>query len=98
MINQLLKVALLGSSWILYLLAGLSVISLAAMVERWFFFRRHRDDGERLRADVAKALLADDPEGAKARLAKSPSLEAGIVGEALAWWAGGADAFSDAVE
>ncbi len=98
MINQLLKVSLLGSSWVLYLLAALSVISLAAMVERWFFFRRHRDDGEALRSDVAKALLADDPEGAKARLAKSRSLEASIVGEALAWWGGGPEAFSDAVE
>jgi len=43
-IDQLLKVALLGSSWVLYLLGGLSVISLSAMVERWWFFRRHRDD------------------------------------------------------
>jgi biopolymer transport protein ExbB/TolQ len=94
----MLKVALLGSAWVLYLLMALSVVSLAAMVERWFFFRRHRDDTEKLRADIAKALLAGDAERARERLAESPSLEARVLREALPWWKGGADAFNDAVD
>jgi biopolymer transport protein ExbB/biopolymer transport protein TolQ len=94
----MLKVALLGSAWVLYLLMALSVVSLAAMVERWVFFRRHRDDTEKLRADIAKALLAGDADKARARLAESPSLEARVLREALPWWKGGADAFNDAVD
>ena len=96
--DQLLKVALLGSSWVLYLLAGLSVVSLAAMVERWFFFRRHRDDTDELRAAVAKALRAGDPDRARAAVAGSRSLAASVLREALVWWDGGPEAISDAVE
>lgn len=97
MVDQLLKVALLGSTWVLYLLGALSVISLAAMVERWWFFRRHRDDGETLRRDVGKALLTDDPARAYVLLRGSRSIEASVVREAFPWWKGGADAFADAV-
>ena len=43
-VERLMKVALLGSSWVLYFLLALSVVSLAAMFERWMFFRRHHDD------------------------------------------------------
>src|SRR5262245_54930828 len=94
----MLKVALLGSSWVLYLLMALSVVSLAAMVERWLFFRRHRDDREKRRVDIAKALLAGDADAARERLAASRSLEARVLREALPWWKGGADAFTDAVD
>jgi biopolymer transport protein ExbB len=97
-IEQLLKVALLGSTWVLYLLGALSVISLAAMVERWWFFRRHRDDTDELRAAILKALRAGDPDRARELVAKSRSLAAGVLREALVWWDGGPEAIADAVE
>jgi len=97
-IDQLLKVALLGSTWVLYLLGALSVVSLSAMVERWFFFRRHRDDTDQLRTQLAKALRAGDGERAKQALAGSRSFAAGILREALVWEDGGADAVADAVD
>jgi len=97
-IDQLLKVALLGSTWVLYLLAGLSVISLSAMVERWWFFRRHRDDTEELRAGVSRALRAGNPDRARELVAGSRSLAAGVLREALAWWDGGPEAVADAVD
>ena len=98
MIDQLLKVALLGSTWVLYLLGFLSVVSLGAMVERWWFFRRHRDDTDALRDAVAKALRAGDGERAKKALAGSRSFAAGVLREALVWEDGGADAVADAVD
>lgn len=39
LIERLLKVALLGSEWVLYVLAFLSMLSFTIMAERFFFFR-----------------------------------------------------------
>jgi biopolymer transport protein ExbB/TolQ len=97
-IDRMLQVALVGSEWVLYLLLFLSVVSLAAMVERWWFFRRHRGDAEALRASVSKALLDGDLNKAEVALAGSRSIEARVLREALAWRAGGAEAIADAVE
>lgn len=96
--ERLLRVALLGSSWVLWLLVALSMISLAAMLERWLFFRRHNDDLSRLRYDLHKALYEDDYEAADDLLARSPSLEAKVVRRALGWREGGPDAVADVVE
>lgn len=41
-----------GATWVLWLLAGLSVISLAIVLERLVFFSRH---GKRLEASIASA-------------------------------------------
>ena len=70
-IERLMKIALLGSSWVLYLLFALSVFSISAIVERWWFFFRHRDDVDRLEADVNRLLLARDLDGAESRLASA---------------------------
>jgi len=97
-VEKLLKIALLGSAWVLWLLLALSVLSVGQIFERWLYFRRRRDDAERLRRSLEEALLADDLERAKAVLAKSPAVEAGVVHRALRWKAGGPRAFGDAVE
>jgi biopolymer transport protein ExbB/biopolymer transport protein TolQ len=97
-VERLLKVALLGSSWVLYLLLALSVVSLSAMLERWLFFRRHRDDPDRLRRGLYEALFRDDVAGAEALLAASPALEARVARVALRWHEGGAEAVSDVAD
>lgn len=98
MIDKLLQIALLGSTWVLYLLLALSVISIAAMVERWWFFRVHSDNGEALRARISKALLSGQFGEAEAAFAASRGLPAKIILPALAWREGGAEAVSDAVD
>jgi biopolymer transport protein ExbB/TolQ len=98
LVDRLLKVALAGSTWVLWLLLALSVLSLTAMLERWLFFRRHRDDVGALRTRLARALATRDIAGAKKVLAASPSIEARVLSAALAWEAGGPDAVQDAVE
>ena len=45
-VKYLLKVAMLGSTWVMYLLLALSVASIAVMVERWWFFRKRGTGGE----------------------------------------------------
>lgn len=98
LVDRLLKVALAGSTWVLWLLLALSVVSATAMLERWFFFRRHRDDIPALRARLSRALSARDLAGAKKVLAASRSIEASVLSAALAWERGGPAAVQDAVE
>lgn len=97
-VERLLKVALLGSAWVLWLLLALSVVSGGAILERWWWFRRHRDDPDRLRRAVEDALDADSLPRLREALTASPALEAGVILRALRWSHGGADAFSDAVD
>jgi biopolymer transport protein ExbB/biopolymer transport protein TolQ len=98
LIERLLKVALLGSSWVLYLLLGLSVLSFSTMAERWIFFRRRAVDLDRLRYDLAKRLDEEDVAGATKLLEASRSFEARIAREALRWASAGPDAIADVVD
>ena len=95
-VESTLKVALLGSAWVLYLLIALSFVSLATMFERWLYFRKQDDPA--LRERLTKALLSDDFAQAERALRDSR----GVVGEVLVgglrFKAGGADAVSDAVD
>jgi biopolymer transport protein ExbB/TolQ len=98
LIERLMRVALLGSEWVLYLLLGLSVLSFSTMFERWLYFRKRRDDLERLRAEVRKKLDADDLEGVDQTLGKSRAVEARVAREGWRWLPGGAEAMTDAVD
>jgi biopolymer transport protein ExbB/biopolymer transport protein TolQ len=98
LIERLLKVALLGSEWVLFLLVGLSVVSLATMVERFVFFVRRRDDLERLRRQLTDRLDAGEVREAALVLEKSRSIEAKLALVALRWAYAGPEAIADAVD
>jgi biopolymer transport protein ExbB/TolQ len=98
LIQRLMKVAMLGSEWVLYLLIGLSVLSITAMLERWSYFRKRTDNLDELRKKLVTRLNEDDIAGAEALLDESPAIEARVVREALRWLPGGADAMADAVD
>jgi biopolymer transport protein ExbB/biopolymer transport protein TolQ len=95
-VENLLKVALLGSTWVLYLLLGLSFVSLAAMLERWLYFRRQDDPA--LREKLSQALLADDFPAAERALQSSPGVVAEALVAALRFKEGGAEAVADATD
>lgn len=97
-VERLLKVALLGSTWVMYLLLALSVLSLSLVLERWVFFWRHRDDLEGLERALHRALHGDDFVEADRLLGASRSLEARVLRRALRWAHGGAGAFEDVVQ
>jgi biopolymer transport protein ExbB/biopolymer transport protein TolQ len=97
-VERLLRIALVGSAWVLYLLLALSVVSIASMVERWLWFRRHDDDIDGLRKHLYKALEAKDLDAARKLLAASPSIEAQVLGSALPFADGGADAVADVID
>jgi biopolymer transport protein ExbB/biopolymer transport protein TolQ len=84
--QKILSVAQIGSSIVLYLLIGLSMISLGIIIERIIYFRKRRIDAPALGKALLKHLVSDDREGAKKRLAQTPGVEAEVVREALDWY------------
>ena len=96
-VEHLLRAARVGSSWVLYLLLGLSVISIAVMVERFLYFRRLRDATTNLRARVATALRDGNFTEVERLLKASRTVEAGVVLRALAWRDRGPRAVDDGV-
>lgn len=98
LIERLMKLALLGSEWVLYLLLFLSVLSIATMVERFVYFLRRRANVDELRSQITERLEAHRIEELAQSLEAQRSIQARIVRVALHWLPGGAEALSDAVE
>jgi biopolymer transport protein ExbB len=92
--SKLLSLTNLGAEWVLWLLVGLSIVSVGIMIERALFFsaRRLRDvDG------VAGRLLAGDLAGARGAVEGKPGMEAEVVRAVVAHAAKGPDAVSEVV-
>ena len=53
---KFLGLTLHGATWVLWLLIGLSVVSLGIMLERWWYFRTHRLAPAEFVADVRSLL------------------------------------------
>jgi biopolymer transport protein ExbB len=68
-----------GAEWVMWLMIGLSVISVAIMLERGWFYWSLRDDLGALAAGLRKALRQNDFDLAKKQLEASPSAEAAVV-------------------
>jgi biopolymer transport protein ExbB/TolQ len=98
LIENLLIVALLGSTWVMYLLLVLSVASITTMIERWVFFRRRSDDVDELGEQLVGLLTRGDRQGAVDRLKRSRSVEAAVLLPALKYVDRSADAVEDAVQ
>jgi biopolymer transport protein ExbB/biopolymer transport protein TolQ len=90
--QKLVLIAPLVARTVLYVLIGLSVLSIGVIIERWWYFRRRRDDMDALSDGLRKQLAKGDLAGARKLLGASPSVEASIIGEALDWWDEGPDA------
>ncbi len=76
--ERLTAFAMLGATWVMWLLVALSVVGLAVMLERAYFFFQTRDDFAGLRKTLRSKLDGNDVEGAKALMKRSPSTEAQI--------------------
>ena len=91
---RLTDFAMNGAAWVMWLLVGLSIIGFAIAIERAYTLFRTREQMSALGADVKRFLEQRDLEAAKARLARSRSFEARVIGAGL----GHADAGTKAVE
>jgi biopolymer transport protein ExbB/biopolymer transport protein TolQ len=98
-VEILLKVALFGSAWVLYVLLALSFLSVGVVLERVvFFYRNARRGGEPLHRALYVKLKAGDEDGAKALLRESGTVEGGVVARAFTFREGGAASFADALD
>lgn len=68
-----------GATWVMWVMIGLSVISVAIMLERLWFFHSLKDDIAQLALKLRGALRDDDLEQARKLLEASPSAEAAVV-------------------
>jgi biopolymer transport protein ExbB len=63
----------------MWLLIALSVVSVAVMLERAWFYWSLRDDLTRLASDLRELLRGNDLEAARKKMEASPSAEAAVV-------------------
>jgi biopolymer transport protein ExbB/biopolymer transport protein TolQ len=96
--SALQKFALMGASWVLYLLLAMSIFSIGIICERAMYFRSHSGDVDTLGNELLRFLKAGDVASAEALLKASRTIEAAILLPALAWLDGGADSVSEALE
>jgi biopolymer transport protein ExbB/TolQ len=97
-VQYLLKVAMLGSAWVMYLLLALSVTSIGVMFERWWFFRKRGRGGEALGDALVDLLEHGDRRAADGLLRRHSAIEAQILVAALRWAHGGPDALAAAID
>jgi biopolymer transport protein ExbB/TolQ len=83
LVQTLLGLPIFNSEWVLYLLLGLSLVSIGVVLERWFFYRRRKIDTAALRVSLGKQFGRGDFAGAAASLEKYDALETNVVLEGL---------------
>jgi biopolymer transport protein ExbB/TolQ len=97
LMQKLVLVAPLIANAILYILMGLSVLSIGLIVERWWFFRKRATDVDALSDGLRKTLRTHDVAAARKLLEANPSVEAEIIAEAMGWYDQGAEAVEQIV-
>lgn len=95
--EQFLNFTLLGAEWVLWLLIGLSVLSVGVMVERLLFFRARQLDAARLAADVRRALEGDDVAAVEDRYRQNHAMPVQVALRGLSMRSKGADAAAEAM-
>jgi biopolymer transport protein ExbB len=87
-----------GAGWVLWLLLVLSIISVAIMLERAWFYWSLRDDIARLASELRERLRSGDLDEARKRMESSPSAEAAVVVAGLLEADRGAESASEAMQ
>ena len=93
--QRLLAFTLLGAGWVLWLLLGLSVLSVMVMVERALYFGKRRMSGQF--PELLRRCQIGDLTGAAA-LATNDSMEAEVIRAAASVASGGNEAVEKAVQ
>jgi biopolymer transport protein ExbB len=94
--ERILGFTLLGSEWVLWLLIGLSVVSVAIMVERAIFLRA-RGDADALARELTSLLKGGDVEGARQALAGRTAPAAAVAAAGLDHFDRGSNAVGEAM-
>ena len=98
MLTQLfLKVAFVGSEWVLWVLLLINFISVATIVDRILYLRRNKVAGEALGNQLDQLLRAGDLRGAWTLVSESEAIECVVVAAGLSALSRGAQACSEAM-
>jgi biopolymer transport protein ExbB len=95
--ERILGFTLLGSEWVLWLLIGLSLLSVSIMVERGIFLAAGRVDFEALGKELLSFLKDGDAAGARKALAGQRAPETQIATAGLEQFDRGPEAMSEAM-
>ena len=68
-------ISVTGAEWIMYLLIGLSVLSVGVTIERWLFYRARVVDVDALRPQLAELLRNDQSTRAMTLAENLPAME-----------------------
>src|SRR5690348_2455433 len=79
--TKLLSITLSSAEWVLWILAALSVLSIALMLERLAYFASHRLPNS---ADLATQLAQGEFEAVKRAIGDRKGMEASVIRDALA--------------
>lgn len=86
-----------GAIWVLWILVGLSVISLGVMLDRLRVFWAQKDDVPALAQELHRLLGQGNLQSVRTRLAASPSAEAAVVLAGFTQWARGYKAVQESM-
>ena len=92
--TRLLSTFTSSAEWVLWLLAILSVLSIAVMLERGIYFSTHRLKNA---DEVLLALVKGDYPAVKSAVAGKPGLEAAVLREGLDWMERGPDSVEEVI-
>jgi biopolymer transport protein ExbB len=81
--TKLTSFAMMGATWVMWLLVGLSVGGIAVALERAIYLLTRRDNIRKLKTQVLALLRGGDVDGARQRLERSRSVEAQVVAAGL---------------
>lgn len=90
--QRLTGFAMMGATWVMWLLIGLSVGGLAVALERAVYLIRTSDNLKRLKAEVLALLRGGKLQAARERLARSRAPEAEVIAAGLSVEEGSASA------
>lgn len=82
--QKLTGFAMMGATWIMWVLVGLSVGGIAVALERAIYLIRTSENVRKLKIQILALLRKGDVDGARARLKQSPSHVAEIIAAGLA--------------
>lgn len=98
LVGRLMELPIFEAEWVLWLLFALSLLSVAVMLERAWFYRSHAVDADALRARLSQLLSQGDMAAASRFLQGYDSLETNTVLFGLREHHMGADSVQDLVE
>src|SRR5688572_6243716 len=96
--ESFLKVTLLGAEWVLWLLIGLSVLSITIMIERSLFFLFRRANIDKLSAEMKRLLRAGEGEKLREMVQRSRAVECRVLSAGLAVAGRGLQAAAEAMQ